>query len=218
MKQVPDRSLGNDHCMAVGQSRSGKTEWVRRQTAKARRLLAWDPDREYQGKRYTSKRAFLKAVEESGGNLRACLTVDPTRGNFDWFCRLVLATMSADRPTVVIAEEVADVTNQGKASGAWGQLVRRGGKYGLTIYAVAQSPAEVDKTAFKQFPNRFCGFLEFPSDVERMRQMLGLAKGQADFPPPAPERGPKQTRIHYWYKAAEGPAKHQTFTVKGGRS
>lgn len=47
----------------------------------------------------------------------------------------------------MIAEELADVTSPGKAPAAWGALVRRGLKRGVTLYAISQRWAEADKTA-----------------------------------------------------------------------
>jgi DNA helicase HerA-like ATPase len=49
---------------------------------------------------------------------------------------------------VAVAEETADVTNPGKAPPGWGELVRRGRKREITLYAITQRPAESDKTAF----------------------------------------------------------------------
>lgn len=50
-------------------------------------------------------------------------------------------------PCLLVAEELADVESQGKASQEWGMCIRRGLKRGLSIVAISQRWAEADKTA-----------------------------------------------------------------------
>lgn len=168
-----DASLDNGHHLVAGASGSGKTTFLKRHSAikRARRLVAWDPDEDHEGQRVRSRAAYAQAVGKaiaSGKPFRLLLTVEATPGNFEWWCRLVWAIASADRPLVAIAEEISDVQQAGKASRYWGQLVRRGRKYGLQLFVVTQSPAECDTTIYKNTPYKFVGRLEGEHDIKRL--------------------------------------------------
>lgn len=69
-----------------------------------------------------------------------------TRRMFDAWAMAAFAWVQLADGTAVVAEELADVTVQGKAPGGWGTLIRRGLKYGADIYAISQRPQEMDKT------------------------------------------------------------------------
>lgn len=132
--------------LTVGASGSGKTAWVNRQTAKARRLLAWDIEGQHTaGAEVVRSRVRLAEIANDPGPGRYAYIPASVR-DFDFWARCAFLWVRR-APGVVVAEELADVTTPGKAPDGWGMLVRRGRKYGADIYAITQRPAESDKTA-----------------------------------------------------------------------
>ncbi len=137
----------------AGASRSGKTVWTVRATAKDRRVIVWDAEGQWcdlRGYRKSSSRPeLLRAVLAAGaGPLRvAYVPGGDLRAEFDFWAGVAFHWARYHGPAVAIAEELADVTSQAKAPGNWGIMLRRGLKRGLSIYAISQRWAEADKTA-----------------------------------------------------------------------
>lgn len=135
----------------VGSAGSGKTAWLKKQIAASPRLLVWDIEGQYTDKTkpiYT-RSALVKAIQEPN----ARISYQPkTLSDFDFWakCAFAFVRLGADMGvmTVIVAEELADVTSPAKAPEGWGMLVRRGRKYGANIYGITQRPAESDKTLF----------------------------------------------------------------------
>lgn len=130
--------------LVTGSSGSGKSAWVKKQIVRARRLIIWDIDDEYSEKitgvtRVTDIKELARALKSSQNGKFAFVG---SVADFDLFCRCVFAWGAC----VCVVEELADVTSPAKAPPGWGQLVRRGRKYGIAIYAVTQRPSESDKT------------------------------------------------------------------------
>lgn len=135
----------------AGASRSGKTAWTRKQTAKASRLFVWDPEDQWaqlRGFRKVTKRAdLLKAAQTSGAQKIAYVAGGKIADEFDFFAGCAMYAGRYVGPCDVIAEELADVTTTAKAPNNWGILLRRGLKRGITIWAISQRWSEADKTA-----------------------------------------------------------------------
>lgn len=143
-----------------GASRSGKTAWTARQVRGAKRAMAWDPEAQWcelPGWRKVSTRADLMKWAQSAGSYRVAFVpgVD-LRADFDFWCDAVMFAGRFRGPLVAVAEELADVTTPSKAPGAWGILLRRGLKRGITIYAISQRWAEADKTAIGNASRYVC--------------------------------------------------------------
>jgi len=138
----PDGSL----YVVTGASRTGKTTWVARRVERARRLLVWDSVGEW-GQRFGCER--VGSVGELSRAIfrrsRIAFEIPCSPENFGAFCRLAWVFVRASHGTVVV-EELADVTSPGKAPLYWGELVRKGLRYGPEIYALTQRPSESDKT------------------------------------------------------------------------
>ena len=134
-----------------GASRSGKTAWTRKATAKARRVFAWDPDDQWaalQGFHKITTRKMLIAYMAKPGPLKiAYVAGGDLKAEFDFFCGCAMYAGRYVEGLEVIAEELADVTTPSKAPGKWGILLRRGLKRGITIRAISQRWSEADKTA-----------------------------------------------------------------------
>lgn len=177
IKNRIDVRLPNRHAMVIGASGSGKSSWIKRcETVRsASRLLIWDPDEEYTiPHAKTLQQARAVASRAGFGPLRLGVTLQPTRDAFEWFCRLAFSLCHAAAPLVVIVEELADVAGSGKASPAWGELVRKGRKYGAILVAASQRPQEIDKTIFSQVENHWCGRLRTDADRRYMSQTIGV--------------------------------------------
>lgn len=134
-----------------GASRSGKTAWTRKATAKARRVFAWDPEDQWAalpGYRKVTTRAELLAAAQRPGPVRVAYVAGGALApEFDFFSGCAWFAARHVGPCDVIAEELADVTTPSKAPGYWGILLRRGLKRGATIWAISQRWSEADKTA-----------------------------------------------------------------------
>lgn len=143
----------NDGRLVVvgGASRSGKTAFVRKATAKAPRVCAWDPEDQWAAlpgwRRVTTRRELLAALQSPGRLRLAYVAGGDLAPAFDFWAGAVLYAGRYVAPLEVIGEELADVTHAGKAPGRWGVLLRRGLKRGITIYAISQRWSEADKTA-----------------------------------------------------------------------
>jgi len=165
-----------------GSTGSGKSEYVRRQLAGARRVLVWDIDDEYGHLpgfvRVADPADLVARLRRLTGPGRLAFVADDLR-RFDWFSRVAFAWGQL-APCVAVAEEIADVTHPGKAPPGWGVLVRRGRKYGIVTYAVTQRPAEADKTALGNAAVIHVGWLADAADRATVARKLGVPVARLD--------------------------------------
>lgn len=177
MKNRIDPSLKNLHEIVIGASGSGKSTYIKGLQAvrDARRFVVWDPDGEYRVPHVGSPRELLAVLRKAGfGPVRVGLHMSPSPEAFGQFCALVLAVSHAAAPLLCLVEELADVTSPAKAAQAWGELIRRGRKYGVRLVAASQRPQEIDKTVFSQCAARWCGRLETDADRRYMSRTLDV--------------------------------------------
>lgn len=134
-----------------GASRSGKTAWTRKKVGKARRVWAWDPEAQWcelpGWVKVTTRKELLAAAKRKGPQRIAYVAGGKLAAEFDFWCACVMYAGRYVEPLEAISEELADVSTPSKAPDAWGILVRRGLKRGISIYAISQRWAEADKTA-----------------------------------------------------------------------
>lgn len=135
----------------AGASRSGKTAWTKKQTAKARRVFAWDPEAQWcelaGWRKVTTRAGLLDAAQRPGPQRVAYVTGGKLQEEFDFWAACVMYAGRYVEPLEAIAEELADVTTPAKAPGNWGILIRRGLKRGITLRCISQRWSEADKTA-----------------------------------------------------------------------
>lgn len=165
----------------TGASRSGKTAWTRQAVRAAPRLLVWDVKGEWAAwpelVRVESWSALAAVIRRGPGEYEtapgryAFVPPRADRETFDWFAGMAFWWGCA-APAVIVAEELPDVTGQGKAETAWGAMLRRGLGAGVTIYALTQSPAESDKTTLRNAGRVHTGRLGFDRDEEYLARLL----------------------------------------------
>ena len=178
----PNESKANRHCLVLGKSGSGKTYWLKHQPLLKRRgvrLLVWDPYESHDCAYFRDRRQFARHVAlavKSGRGFRLGLSVHPDPEAFEWFCRIAWAALDGRRDTVIMVEELGDVSKPGKAGQNWGQLVRVGRKYGAILLAVSQRPQEIDKTLFTQVARVWCGLVS-SYDQAYCERHIGLPRG-----------------------------------------
>lgn len=160
-----------------GVTRSGKTVKAKTLLSRHTCRFVWDPDGQHGP---DVARSLVTSRAQCLGAIRAGARQIVYRGplaDFDWWCRCAFAwgrqlSLSGER-LGILAEETADVTSPGKAPEHWGILVRRALKYGISIYAITQRPAESDKTAFGNATWIHCCKLVRRQDVRYMAGEMG---------------------------------------------
>lgn len=161
----------------AGASRSGKTAWTKKQTAKARRVLAWDPEDQWAQlpgwKKVTTRAAMLAECQKAGPLKVAYVAGGKLGEEFDFFAGCAMYAGRYVAAIDVIAEELADVTTPSKAPGNWGILLRRGLKRGITIWAISQRWAEADKTAIGNATD-FAVFRSSAEDARYLNRKTGI--------------------------------------------
>lgn len=137
--------------VVAGASRSGKTAWVRKATAKDKRIFAWDPDDQWAQlpgyRRVTTQAELFQLAKQPGALKVAYVAGGDLKKEFDFWAGCVQCAGRYIEPLTAICEEIADVTSPSKAPGNYGILLRRGLKRGIDIYTISQRWAEADKTA-----------------------------------------------------------------------
>jgi len=175
-----------DLVLVTGASRSGKSRYVNTNIDKHRAVIVWDPQDEY-GKfapECFSDAQQLRALWSGKVAARRVRVHCPYDGaelkhQFSLTCMAGLAYRSELKqsgPVVFVAEELADVTNPGKATQGWGMLQRTGRKRNITTYGITQSPAESDKTIVRNANIVHCCALGRAIDRRYMEKELDLPR------------------------------------------
>lgn len=172
--------------LVCGGSGTGKSSVVKRDTAKAKRFIAFDPDGEYISatvRGVTGKARLLELLKQHRKTpLRVAYVPSPPppdwkksaqawlSGEFDFWARCAFAWGNC----VAVAEELADVTTPGKAPMGWGWVVRKGRKRRMEVYAITQRPAESDKTTVGNATLTYCFKLKRARDRQYMADEFGM--------------------------------------------
>lgn len=170
-----DVSAESDITVVAGMSRSGKSAWVKREIARRPVVFAWDPDGEYVTAGITRavyRRADLLRLARERTPGRWSYVARITRAEFNFWALAVLHRGSC----TAVAEETADVTHSGKAPEQWGQLVRKGAKRRISIFAVTQTPPESDKTVMRNARRIVCFLQDREPDIEYMAREMRVPR------------------------------------------
>jgi len=194
----PNPQHENRHAMAAGCSGSGKSQAIGQKllpTGYGHRVLLWDPDEDHRATRFEDRAAYARAVRHalaSGKGFRLAWSGRVDLATFEWWCRVVWAALDGNKTTYVGIEELADVSpSAGKASPAFGELLRKGRKYGAVLIMGTQRGAEVSKTCWTQVKSKWVGQQE-AGDVRRMAREAGVS--ESDINDLAP--------LEFWVKPA----------------
>jgi hypothetical protein len=189
------RHVDGEAYFVVGSRGAGKTEWTMQQTHSATRLLVWDAVQQW------SKRGLVQPVYSIDGLKEVIVADIRAPGRFRWgyagpisitlarkpplrpvkvelfpiFCKLAWAWLRARRGSTLVIEELADVTQPGKAPDEWGEIVRKSRhEAGSRIFGLTQRPAESDKTIAGNADVIHCGRLSLPRDRKSLAEYLDV--------------------------------------------
>ncbi len=173
----------NDGLMGlfIGITRSGKSTPIKAMLPKAKRLLIWDAKNEYSAafdvNVIRSMPELLAQLRKTTGNGRfAFVPTGYDKKEFDQFCRLA-HIWNRQGPAVIVIEELAAVTNAGKASGYWGVLVNQSLGLGATLLATVQRGQEVDKSIMNASTYMYVCQHNTEDDAKYMAKKLGVPTG-----------------------------------------
>ncbi|RCX07045.1 type IV secretory system conjugative DNA transfer family protein [Marinomonas foliarum] len=203
-----NNELTENHWLIVGSSGSGKTTAVKQLgiVGATDQVALFDPYQDYDDlcgrevRRYESLAKFARALfagraaKKAQGFKIAFSPVDgATPKNLEAFSKIVWGAGNGHhkKPLKVVMEELAKcVTTSGKATGAFGEILTGGRKFGLEAICIFQRGQEVPKTIVGNCANKWVG------RQQRLNDAVYLSK-ELDFPEQAIKTLP---RYHYLIK------------------
>lgn len=172
----------------TGSTGCGKTTWAFREVPREAELLVWDAKLEWSGK---FKRCVaihsLRDLHEwvttgavRGARFTSAAYVGPmSRDHFITFCKLAWVWLRIKKRRWLVVEELADVTNPGKAPAAWGEILRKSrDPWQSNVIALTQRPAESDSTIAGNCAVIHSGFQSFPRDRKTISEYLDVPLAQ----------------------------------------
>lgn len=161
----------------IGVSRSGKSTPIKVMIKKAKRLLIWDAKAEYTGNGIQKVRSLpelLKLLQQTKNTGKfAFIPTNFSKKEFDAFCRLA-HIWNKQKESVIVIEELAAVTNSGKAFGYWGVLINQSLGLGATLLATVQRGQEVDKSIMNNATYLHICQHNTESDAQYMAKKIGV--------------------------------------------
>ncbi len=165
----------------IGITRSGKSTPIKAMIKcanNAKRVLIWDAKNEYGPSLgltvIKSLPDLLTILKQTTGNGRfAYVPTGFDKKEFDNFCRLA-HTWNRQKEAIIVVEELAAVTNTGKASGYWGVLVNQSLGLGATLFATVQRGQEVDKSVMNAASYLYVCQHNTDDDAKYMAKKLGV--------------------------------------------
>jgi len=176
-------------CGAPGSGKSHEAK-VRLSAERAERLIVIDPDGEYEGfgALHESLSALLPGLGWPSFHVRfkPSFVRATAERQFDLLCQLVRwlvdpqpgqARPALVAPVTFAVDELADFVGPSfrDAPESWQWIIRRGRKYGVTLYALSQRPAQIDKTLFSLASELRSGRLNDANDQRTVAAALGVA-------------------------------------------
>jgi hypothetical protein len=144
-------------------------------------MLVWDAKPEWAAR---FRLVVVRSLEElhrhvcaalEGGASRVSYQGPMTRAHFEIFCRLAWVWIKAKKKRVLVVEELADVTNPGKAPQFWGEILRKGrDPYQALVIGLTQRASESDSTIAGNCSLIHAGFQSFPRDRKTISEYLDV--------------------------------------------
>lgn len=161
----------------IGVSRSGKSTPIKEMIKKAKRLIIWDAKAEYAGNGIQKVRSLPELLEQLKQTKKtgkyAYIPSSFSKKEFDAFCRLA-HIWNKQKEAVIVIEELAAVTNSGKAFGYWGVLINQSLGLGATLLATVQRGQEVDKSIMNNATYLHICQHNTESDAKYMANKIGV--------------------------------------------
>ncbi len=166
----------------IGITRSGKSTPIKaliKSPQKAKRVLVWDAKNEYGPSLgltvIKTLPELLTTLKSTTGKGRfAYVPTGFDKKEFDNFCRLA-HVWNRQNEAIIVIEELAAVTNTGKASGYWGVLVNQSLGLGATLLATVQRGQEVDKSVMNAASYLYVCQHNTDDDAKYMAKKLGVS-------------------------------------------
>uniref|UniRef100_UPI0032B1C0E7 hypothetical protein n=1 Tax=uncultured Spongiibacter sp. TaxID=870896 RepID=UPI0032B1C0E7 len=150
----------------------------------------------------------LMKADRSGKPYRLAYTGASKAADFERFCLAVWDVLDGSKETHILLEEVAQFTaSSGPALEAYGNLLRRGRKYGGIVYTIGQRAAEIPSTARQQSPVRYVGVLDGESDAKAAAKFADVTAAKLLAIPP--------DTLTFYRKESGKPAEIVKFKYKG---
>ena len=165
-------------------SEMGKGVWLKQRLAETApaRLAIWDTNDEYQkaALQVATLAALLQAIAAPAFAVRYVPRAKKDkdlRAEFEAWCSIVYAASGS----VLVIEELADVTGPSYAPPAWRKLNTRGRHHqGLTLYWCSQSPAFIDKASLGNATHMHVGYLGEPRHRQAAAAHMGCTAEDID--------------------------------------
>lgn len=130
--------------ICIGASRSGKSVYIKELLKLHKRAIIFDAKGEYTDiKSFNNRYDFLEYAKTCKNEHIAFRSF--SKKDFDFFCAVTFV-FNMQSPSLIICEELANVTQSGQAVGKWGRLVNQGLAFEPTIVGTVQRGQEVDKS------------------------------------------------------------------------
>lgn len=212
MATNPDGSRKSGHTLIIGTTGAGKSQCCKNLIPnRGIRFIAFDPEGEHPAQGFDSFPAFCRELikaDRSGKNYRLAYTGAKSDKDFERFCKAVWDVLDGRKDTHILLEEVAQFTrSSGVALDEYGNLLRRGRKYGAIVYTIGQRAAEIPSTARQQSPIRYVGVVDGEADAKSAAKFADVtAQTLLDIEPDT---------LTFYKKVTGKPAEKVKFTYRG---
>lgn len=147
-------------------------------------MLVWDTKKEWAPRFgllpvYNLQHLHLQIVlslKYGGQASRLSYQGPVTREHFEIFCRLAWVWIKAKKKRVLVVEELADMTNPGKAPQWWGEILRKGrDPHQALVIGLTQRASESDSTIAGNCTVIHAGYQSFPRDRKTIAEYCDVA-------------------------------------------
>jgi hypothetical protein len=170
--------------VVMGGSGSGKSTYIKNRIRKEKpkRLLIWDPMREYGelGRPVFNSADLAKAAKSKS----FAVAFQPANvllvKQFELLCKLAFEIGEC----WLVVEELNKVTKADGAPPNWSDCTSRGRHRGMTVIGASQRPAQVDKDFYSNATSIRTGRLNFEGDIKVLANALGVPGAEIKALPP----------------------------------